>query len=294
MRRKNFRSWRDYRNFRISVTRNQRFALEPTSVEFLRVLLRQVDERTRRIKEGQILWRAQLGHGWDPLQGSDGEWIDDAVPGPFPPDRMKPLRDSARQGRVNPPGVSYLYLAGDRRTAMMETRPWIGVMVSVGQFKTVRQLNIVDLSPDKSFKHEIFYFENPSPRVRNQAVLYDVCQAFSEPATSSDERADYVPTQIIADNIKAKGLDGVAYRSSLTEGGLNICLFDVDSARLCNCSLFEVGSIEMEFSEAANPYHIRDKDGAVLRNVVVDVFSSNSEDKGAGPANLPANDESIT
>lgn len=78
------------------------------------------------------LWRAQLGHDLRPEYA--GEELIDYFPTAYKPERMKPLRDSAREGRANPKGIPYLYIATDKETAMSEVRPWIGSIISAGCF----------------------------------------------------------------------------------------------------------------------------------------------------------------
>src|SRR2546430_9420770 len=90
---------------------------------------------TTLFRSDRVLWRAQLGHGWDTITQEDDKF---EVPGPFSPDRMKPLPHSAREGRVNPKGIPCLYLAADRDTAMAEGRPLLGSLGSVGQFKMMK------------------------------------------------------------------------------------------------------------------------------------------------------------
>src|SRR6266566_4486089 len=63
---------------------------------------------------------------------------------PFDTKRMKPIRGRAKEGRVNPKGIPYLYLATHRDTAVAEVRPWKGGVVSVGQFRVVRDLRLVN------------------------------------------------------------------------------------------------------------------------------------------------------
>ena len=76
-------------------------------------------------------------------------YIDDFTEGAFPPERMKPRRDRAREGRANPQGIPYLYLSTRKETALSEVRPWLRSLISIGQFKIVRQLTIVDFSSDE-------------------------------------------------------------------------------------------------------------------------------------------------
>lgn len=41
---------------------------------------------------------------------------------------MKPLSNSASEGRANPKGIPYLYVATDKETAMSEVRPSLGAI----------------------------------------------------------------------------------------------------------------------------------------------------------------------
>ena len=65
--------------------------------------------------------------------------------------------------------------------------------------------------------------------------------------------ADYVPPQIVADLFRHHGFDGIRYKSLLGKG-YNYALFDLDSADLLNCCLYEVKSVHFEFDQFGNPY----------------------------------------
>jgi hypothetical protein len=167
---------------------------------------------------------------------------------------MKPLPDRATEGRANPKGIPYLYLSTSQETAIAEVRPWLDSLLSVAQFKTVRDLTLVDFCTPCA-KRTTYYFEEPGPEGRQKAVWSDIDRAFSEPVTSNDNVADYVPTQILAEFFKMKDFDGIAYRSALGEG-YNIALFDLTSADLINCSLYQITGVKFESNEVANPYFI--------------------------------------
>ncbi|MFZ0569740.1 MAG: RES domain-containing protein [Rhodomicrobium sp.] len=44
---------------------------------------------------------------------------------------MKPIPNWLSEGRANPRGIPYLYLASTRDTALAEVRPWIGSHITV-------------------------------------------------------------------------------------------------------------------------------------------------------------------
>lgn len=247
-----FKSWRSYWNFEWSVKQRTRYVHDNEVKEFLGALLYTCRSRIEIIPKASVLWRAQLGHAMEPLY-QDGEYIDD-IPAPYQPERMKPLKGRATEGRANPKGIPYLYLSTNRETALSEVRPWIDSLISVAQFRTKGELRIVNCTTDNT--RNLIYLKEPPPKDREQSVLNHIDKAFAKPVNPSDDIADYVPTQIIAELFKSEGFDGIAYRSSLGDGH-NIALFDLDVAELINCFLFEVKSVKFNFDEAANPYFVR-------------------------------------
>jgi hypothetical protein len=247
-----FKSWRSFWQFE-EVTKNKtRYVHAPEVEEFLNTVLQTSEKRVELLAKDKILWRAQIGCGWEPIY-EQGEYIDDN-PVPHPPARMKPLKGRASEGRANPKGIPYFYLATNRDTALAEVRPWIGSFISVGQFKTLRELRLVNCTTDKQgFR---FYLKEPSAEEREESVWADIDRAFAKPVSHSDDVADYVPTQIIVELFKTNNFDGIAYRSSLGDGH-NIALFDLDVVELVSCYLFKAENIRFDFKESGNAYIIR-------------------------------------
>ena len=245
-----FDSSSSYQMFSNEVTRGSRYILSVKSTNFLEALLATSEDRVRVLKKGSVLWRAQLGHDWRP-EYWQGDLIDNS-PYAFSPQRMKPLENSASEGRANPKGIPYLYLSNDRDTALSEVRPWIGSVISAGQFGTNRELRLFDFSVE--YGKQMHYFLNePSDEQKIQAVWSHVDNAFSQPVNESDSSSNYVPTQVIAEYIKSKGYDGIVFKSSLAKGH-NIALFDLESASILNCSTYEARSLSFDFSEASMDY----------------------------------------
>ena len=90
----------------------------------------------------------------------------------------------------------------------------------------------------------------------NDEVVADIDRAFSRPITPSDDAADHVPTQIIAELFRSKGEDGIIYRSAFS-GGHNVTLFDLNAADLVSCVLYEVKDRSFDFRQAGNPYSVQ-------------------------------------
>ncbi len=254
-----FPSWRSYWNFARAVNREYRYIRSPGTEAFLAAVLATSESRRLEIPQGRIFWRAQVGHGWRPI---DDE-TDDEIPCAHPRSRMKPQVGRASDGRANPRGIPCLYLATTKEAAMSEVRPWIGAYVSCGQFKTLRPLTVVDCS--RRHADNPFYYNldegmyEPEPEERIKAVWAHIDRAFAEPMTRSDDQADYAATQILAELFKHAGADGVVYKSNFGDDGFNIALFDPEAADLINCGLFEVKGMTLTFSESDQFYHVVEK-----------------------------------
>jgi len=246
-----FKSWRSYYDFREVVHRKNRYILDDESLDFLNSLIETCSDRERKIEAGAILWRAQNGHSWYPYYQEDPETKEevhvDDFPSPFPEERMKPLANSAVEGRANPKGIPYLYVATDKYTAMSEVRPWLGAIISIAQIKIERNLKVLDFSVEHGEKHNFsLYFKEPTSEEKTKAVWRDIDNAFSEPTQDSDMKSDYAPTQIISEYVKSKGYDGIAYKSSLAEGH-NVALFDIDSASVVHRTVYKASGIKFDF-----------------------------------------------
>jgi len=242
-----FESWRSYWKYEEVIKRHARYIRPPEIESFLHTVLDTAEKRIEEIPKGEILWRAQLGNDWRQENEEVGE-----VEVPYPPERMKPMLNRANEGRANPKGIPYLYFASNRETALAEVRPWIGSYISVGQFKTLKDLKVVNCTTEsKRFR---IYFEEPPAEKREEAVWAGIDRAFATPVTTIDDSADYAPTQVIAEFFKINGFDGIMYRSSLGKGK-NIALFEIQSADIIKCFLFE-HCCPIKFKEKGQNPHV--------------------------------------
>ena len=87
-----FKSANSYQRFAGRVLRSARYFHDAETEDFFSALIEQGADRAECIAKGTILWRAQLGSGDEPIFDDEGEIVD-TLDGPFPPERMKPLRD---------------------------------------------------------------------------------------------------------------------------------------------------------------------------------------------------------
>ena len=246
---KYFKSWRSYHSFAFNVMRKNRYVFPKEIDNFLNTVSATSENRRFRIRKGKTFWRAQHGYTLTRIQQDSQEF---EVEGPRPQERMKPLRQSAREGRINPKGIPCLYLGSDKDTAMAKVRRWLGEYISVAQFKTNKNLSIVDcrIRIEESSK---IHFNEPPRNTREELVWSDINRSFSQPVTSDEGIAEYAPTQILAEAFQRNGFDGILYKS-LLGSGYNLAIFDIDCADILNCFLFKTSKIKFKFEQAANPY----------------------------------------
>ena len=112
--------------------------------------------------------------------------------------------------RANAKGIPCLYLATHEKTAIAESRPWVGALVSVAQLRTARELRVLNCTTD-DHKGKI-YFKEPAPEERQGIIWQEIDRAFAEPVSRTDDVATQAPTQIVAELFRQQGLDGVAMR----------------------------------------------------------------------------------
>lgn len=257
-----FATWQSYNNFARQVSRNRRYVWGAEVTAFLDTVRATIPNLNRDVvlKQGMILYRAQKGIYWREDVDDDGNNCGEQPVG-FGRDRMKPRLNRAHQGRANPAGIPVLYLGTSQETAISEVRPWIGADISVAQFQILRELKAINLSLGHGKSNSgvalrnVLYGEPASRDDKEEAVWIDIDNAFSRPVTSSDDAADYVPTQILAEFFRSEGYEAIVYKSQFGENGFNVALFDVDDANAINCVPYEVTEIEVKFKEAGNRWY---------------------------------------
>jgi len=219
-----------------SVQNKTRYNFDEATKKFLDAVMETAKKRVMVLKPGFNLWRAQLGCRWERVTENIRERR------PYECERMKPRNLEATEGRVNAKGIPCLYLATTRDAAIGETRPWVGTTVSVGHFRTTREIRLVSCMTDRTEDRLSIYFVEPEPEKRAEVIWDEINFAFSKPIQNTDSTADYVPTQIIAEMFREAGYDGIAYSSCLGTG-TNVALFDLGAADIYSCSLHHVKSV---------------------------------------------------
>jgi RES domain len=161
--------------------------------EFLQAVLETAARRQLQLTNNTYpggVWRAQLGNCWRELE-KDGKV--QRVPCPYPNSRMKPIPEKVSDGRVNPKGITCLYMSTDYNTSILEVRPLIGSYVMVAKMEIVWPLTLVDFS---SARANFEWLIGEPFGEFEKAVWSDINDVFSKPVQRSDDDLYYIPTQI--------------------------------------------------------------------------------------------------
>jgi hypothetical protein len=167
-------------------------------------------------------------------------------------DLTSPPHDRAVNNRMSPAGISFFYGAEDADTCIYEVKPSTSETVVVGKFKVSKNLLVLDLSSEIEDSLSIF---NPNYsfdyEVRYKPFLRHFISDIAKPIRASDQHIEYTPTQVFTEFIRSINfknywyhsgedgkpadvyLNGVKFKSSLNEDGVNVVLFRGPEISIC-------------------------------------------------------------
>lgn len=168
----------------------------------------------------------------------------------FPIKKMgNPPSELAKGGRANPNGISYLYLSDDITTTLYEVRASLFDYVTVASFRLQESINVINLS---RFTYDVFRLaelESLEEVMIHGSFIDKLEQELSKPRRRSDSELDYIPTQYISELIKSMGYDGIEFKSSLYENGVNIAIFNPEKFKCLDTKVYDITNIELKFKK---------------------------------------------
>jgi len=209
----------DYKLFYEETLYSRRYVHTKRINTFLEVFRDSIRNSYIELNKGNIYYRAQNGYLENDRKKKE----------PYKKERMFPLKRQAKEGRINPKGIPYLYLTESIENALYEVNSKYKSYVSVGRFVLKRNIRVVFFyNLLLNFWPEMISSDKESP---STTVWNDINQAFAKPIKNNDQTAEYVPTQVFAEIIKDEGFDGILYMNSYYEC-YNLCLFNTNDASL--------------------------------------------------------------
>lgn len=239
--------WQDFSYY---LSYQNRYVLGSDLCDFIKLLMKTAKKREEIVKEKTIYFRARTGH--QPRTPRNR-----VVPRAYALPKTKmgnPPSDKAKEGRINPKGISYLYLSSSLPTAIAETRPWINDFVSVAECVILRDLKVINVNSNVTYTDVcISWKENATQEEMEKRIWYDIKYWFSCPANVTDTSVNYIATQYFSELLKEEKYDGIAYPSSLSAEGYNLTLFNPR-----NCSvkgrgvLYKIDGLDYRFHKHKN------------------------------------------
>ena len=145
-----------------------------------------------------------------------------------------PPSELANAGRMNPAGISYLYMSMTQGGAFAEVLRGPPCRAVIAAFEVVGALSVLDLTRLPPLPS---VFDEANHRIR-EVVLFlddfvtDICQPVQK---DGREHINYVPSQVVSEYFaqvfKTSGrkmLDGIVYPSAVAPGSVNLTLFPRD------------------------------------------------------------------
>ena len=142
-----------------------------------------------------------------------------------------PPSDKASAGRMNPSGISYLYLAREQRTVIGEVLNCPPCLAAIATFTPKNDLTILDLAalPEVPSIYEVAKYDS------REAILFlnEFVNAINKPIPKDGrEHVDYVPSQVVSEFFAQVFLEeeigrinGIVYPSAVVLGGQNVVIF---------------------------------------------------------------------
>lgn len=170
-----------------------------------------------------------------------------------------PPQKLATAGRVNPEGISYLYLSSDKKTTLSEIRAGLHDYVSLATFKLKEDISVVDLTGINNIS--AFSGLNFTQHAINKHHLKMINNEIAKPLRRHDSHLDYLPTQYICEYIKTinfkDGTDcsGIKYKSTMNKEGYNLAIFNDDLFECTDITVYDVLELQYVVNPAFEELH---------------------------------------
>lgn len=172
------------------------------------------------LQKGEVLYRGRIARDNEQKMA----FLSDPVK-----ELSAPPSHLATNSRMSPPGISFLYTAGDAKTAIAELHPFINDIVAIGQFVTTRELRFFDFTLlDNVSYADAHILDKPvmDKTFKNRYLVNTLHRLISRPLRAND--ISYIETQVFAELIRCyprEKYDGIIFGSTQRTDGRNYVIF---------------------------------------------------------------------
>ncbi len=156
----------------------------------------------------------------------------------------KPPAKKVQNGRANPLGIPYLYVASTAETAIEEVRGHKGETVTVLEFNVKRKLELFDLRDPKNTISPFDFLDEIEFIYAHMPYLALLGNELSKPVIPMKANLEYLSSQYLCEMIKQIGYHGIVYKSAIADGNNYVIFADY---KLSPGSLHQYRITEMKF-----------------------------------------------
>lgn len=155
----------------------------------------------------------------------------------------KPPANKSTNGRANPIGIPYLYVASTPETAIAEIRGHKNETISVAKFEIVENLEIADLRDPRTTVTPFGIDDEELELIyTNLPFLELLGEELSKPIIPREANLEYLPSQYLSEIFKHIGFHGIIYKSSVSDGD-NFVLFDDNKIKAIEVNQYQITDV---------------------------------------------------
>jgi len=155
----------------------------------------------------------------------------------------KPPKKESTNGRANPIGIPYLYVASSTNTAIAEIRGHKGETVTVAKFELLNNLELADLRDPKTTITPFGLEDDELELIyKNLPFLELLGEELTKPIIPREVNLEYLPSQYLSEILKHIGFHGIIYKSSVSEGN-NYVIFDDDRLKAITTCQYQITEV---------------------------------------------------
>ena len=159
----------------------------------------------------------------------------------------KPPKNLVSNGRANPIGIPYLYVASSIDTTIAEIRGHKGEVLTIVEYQMKSNLELADLRDPKSTISPFELNEENELELiyKNMPFLTLLGNELSKPIIPREANLEYLSSQYLCELLKHIGFNVIIYKSSISDGN-NYVIFKDKRLKAVNTYQYQIIDVTTE------------------------------------------------